>query len=42
MNITVNLVKKDPFNKDIDLCKQYDIPIKHFNNYDQYKNKYVK
>ena len=33
--------KKDPFNLSIHLCMQYDIPIKHFYNYDQYK-KYVK
>jgi len=33
--------KKDPFNLGIHLCMQYDIPIKHFYNYDQYK-KYVK
>lgn len=33
--------KRDPFNIGIHLCMQYDIPIKLFNNYDQYK-KYIK
>lgn len=33
--------KRDPFNIGMPLCMQYDIPIKLFNNYDQYK-KYIK
>lgn len=32
--------KRDPFNIGIHLCMQYDIPIKLFNKYEQYK-KYV-